>query len=101
MSDDEYGEDSFDDTRGTSPAKPSSRGPPPQSMRPAKELTEDEISELEELTRENDALQARIKEYEARDNVIDELEHKLENMKAQVKAANLNAGAIKERDKLR
>mmetsp|Transcript_44914 Transcript_44914/g.57508 ORF Transcript_44914/g.57508 Transcript_44914/m.57508 type:complete len:579 (+) Transcript_44914:73-1809(+) len=100
MSDDEYGEDSFDDSRAPTPAKPSSRGPP-QSMIPAKELTEQEMTELEELQKENEALLARIRDYEVQGNVIDELENKIENMKAQVKAANLNAGAIKERDKLR
>lgn len=100
MSDDEYGEDSFDDSRSPTPAKPASRGPP-QSMIPAKELTEDEMSELEELQKENEALRERIKKYESQESVIEELENKIENMKAQVKAANLNAGAIKERDKLR
>jgi TolA-binding protein len=103
MSDEEYGEDSFDEAhRPPSPMKPPKGGG-------AKSLSDAELGELEELQEHNEALLQRVRYYEEKERVvkeeqqdtIDDMQGKIEQLKHQLKVAKENDSVTKERDKLR
>jgi len=107
MSDDDYGEDSFDAAK--SPVKPDVVKKSPEKAPPKAKLSEAEMGELDELQAENDRLQDTVrkmldreKEAKARESArAEEAASKIEVLKQQLKVAKENDLVTKERDKLR
>jgi hypothetical protein len=111
MSDDEYGEDSFDAAKASPMKQPAAAGVDKTAAKapPKAELSEAEMGELDELQADNDRLQETVrklldreKEAKAREAAkAEEAQAKIDVLKQQLKVAKENDLATKERDKLR